>query len=163
MQHMAKVQTLDDAYDYFCKLYPDIKISRSEYREICTDADMTFVDKILMKGKKLYLGANMGFMQIVRVKRNFENLIIDWPSTNKTRIDGEIPRDKDGKPMYIYYTDDYHYKWYWCKKKCKVANKAVYAFKATRGKKGNKGKIMQTTMNDGMAFSDFELHDKYKP
>jgi len=41
----------------------------------------------------------------------------------------------------LYYTDKEYLKYYWRKGKCKVKNKSVYRFDATRGIKGNKGKL----------------------
>ena len=62
----------------------------------------------------------------------------------------------EGTKWQIYYTDDYYFKYYWNKGKCRVPNKSVYKFTATRGLKGNKEKLTKLLKSDDLAYLKFK-------
>ena len=61
-----------------------------------------------------------------------------------------------GENWYIYHTDPFYCKYYWRKGKCKIPNKSVYRFDATRGIKGNKEKLIYLLKNDELAYLKFK-------
>lgn len=64
----------------------------------------------------------------------------------------------DGVRWHVYYTDEYYCKYYWYKGRCKVKNKSVYRFDATRGVKGNKEKLTRLLKEDDLAYLRFKKH-----
>ena len=60
-----------------------------------------------------------------------------------------------GVKWHIYFTDEYYCKFHWRKIKCKVKNKSVYRFDATRGKVGNKDKLIKLLKEDDLAYLKF--------
>jgi hypothetical protein len=75
-------------------------------------------------------------------------------SRDYTKVDGY----DGGCKWHIYHTDEFYCKYYWRKGKCKVPNKSVYRFDATRGIKGNKEKLINLLKEDDLAYLKFKKH-----
>jgi hypothetical protein len=147
--------TLKDIFEQFKKDNPDIVIDFKKFRAVIQDYLDLAVDKILMKGKTFHMGSNMSTLSIIRVERNYNKPVIDWPNTWKIR-----KQEKD-TTLKVYHTSPWFYMVYWNKGKCKVPNKTVYNFKLVRGEKGNTKKIL-SLKEDSLAYRDFPLVKRYK-
>ena len=140
MQH-----TISHIYnDYVTR---DDSVSKETFVDICSEFNIMIIDYIL-DGKEFNMGYNLSTLSIVRMERDPRSPAIDWGESNKYKAE----LIKQGKELYsketgqgvkwqLYYTDKEYLKYYWRKGKCKVKNKSVYRFDATRGIKGNKGKL----------------------
>ena len=140
MQH-----TISHIYnDYVTR---DNSVSKETFVDICSEFNIMIIDYIL-DGKEFNMGSNLSTLSIVRMERDPRSPAIDWGESNKYKAE----LIKQGKELYsketgqgvkwqLYYTDKEYLKYYWRKGKCKVKNKSVYRFDATRGIKGNKGKL----------------------
>ena len=79
---------------------------------------------------------------------------------NEEGYDEEDLYSKDnpeGIKYFIYHTDDWYARFYWQKSRCRVPNKSAYAFRATRGDKGNKTKLKKRLREEDLAHLDFKL------
>ena len=116
-----------------------------------------------MKGKEFAFGSNLSTLSIIRKKRDPRSPRIDWGESNKYKKElleegQELynPTTGDGIKWHIYYTDEFYCKYYWRKGKCKIPNKSVYRFDATRGVKGNKEKLIHLLKTDDLAYLTFK-------
>lgn len=140
MQH-----TISHIYnDYVTR---DDSVSKETFVDICGEFNIMIIDYIL-DGKEFNMGSNLSTLSIVRMERDPRSPAIDWGESNKYKAElikqGEELYSKEtgqGVKWQLYYTDKEYLKYYWRKGKCKVKNKSVYRFDATRGIKGNKGKL----------------------
>jgi len=140
MQH-----TISHIYnDYVTR---DDSVSKEIFVDICSEFNIMIIDYIL-DGKEFNMGSNLSTLSIVRMERDPRSPAIDWGESNKYKAEliekGEELYNKEtgqGIKCQLYYTDKEYLKYYWRKGKCKVKNKSVYRFDATRGIKGNKGKL----------------------
>ena len=140
MQH-----TISHIYnDYVTR---DDSVSKEIFVDICSEFNIMIIDYIL-DGKEFNMGSNLSTLSIVRMERDPRSPAIDWGESNKYKAEliekGEELYSKEtgqGVKWQLYYTDKEYLKYYWRKGKCKVKNKSVYRFDATRGIKGNKGKL----------------------
>lgn len=140
MQH-----TISHIYnDYVTR---DDSVSKETFVDICGEFNIMIIDYIL-DGKEFNMGYNLSTLSIVRMERDPRSPAIDWGESNKYKAElikqGEELYSKEtgqGVKWQLYYTDKEYLKYYWRKGKCKVKNKSVYRFDATRGIKGNKGKL----------------------
>lgn len=140
MQH-----TISHIYnDYVTR---DDSVSKETFVDICSEFNIMIIDYIL-DGKEFNMGYNLSTLSIVRMERDPRSPAIDWGESNKYKAElikqGEELYSKEtgqGIKWQLYYTDKEYLKYYWRKGKCKVKNKSVYRFDATRGIKGNKGKL----------------------
>ena len=140
MQH-----TISHIYnDYVTR---DDSVSKETFVDICGEFNIMIIDYIL-DGKEFNMGYNLSTLSIVRMERDPRSPAIDWGESNKYKAEliekGEELYNKEtdqGIKWQLYYTDKEYLKYYWRKGKCKVKNKSVYRFDATRGIKGNKGKL----------------------
>jgi len=125
----------------------DDSVSKQTFVDICSEFNIMIIDYIL-DGKEFNMGSNLSTLSIVRMERDPRSPAIDWGESNKYKAEliekGEELYNKEtnqGIKWQLYYTDKEYLKYYWRKGKCKVKNKSVYRFDATRGIKGNKGKL----------------------
>jgi len=125
----------------------DDSVSKQIFVDICSEFNIMIIDYIL-DGKEFNMGSNLSTLSIVRMERDPRSPAIDWGESNKYKAEliekGEELYNKktdQGIKWQLYYTDKEYLKYYWRKGKCKVKNKSVYRFDATRGIKGNKGKL----------------------
>tara|TARA_R100001082_G_C4364302_1_gene161025 strand:- start:1398 stop:1877 length:480 start_codon:yes stop_codon:yes gene_type:complete len=140
-------------------------VDNTTFKDICSDFNIMIMDYIL-EGKEFNMGYNLSTLSIVRMERDPRAPRVDWSESNKYKQElkdsGEQLYNKEtgeGVKWQIYFTDDYYYKYYWRKGKCKVKNKSVYRFDATRGLKGNKERLTRLLKEDELAYLKFK---KYK-
>jgi hypothetical protein len=102
-------------------------------------------------------------MSIRRVERDPRILRIDWSASHeykKELLEQGVPlftkETGEGTKWHIYYTDKFYYEYHWTKFKCKIQNKSVYRFDATRGLKGNKERIAKLLAADDLAYLRFK-------
>ena len=149
-------------------IYKDYKketqnpIDSKLFRDICSEFNMIIFDYIL-EGKEFNMGNNLSTLSIIRRERDPRSPRIDWGESNKYKkeliLEGKKLYDSNtgkGENWYIYHTDPFYCKYYWRKGKCKVSNKSVYRFDATRGIKGNKEKLIYLLKNDELAYLKFK-------
>lgn len=165
---MPKSETLKTFYpDY--KESTDNPLSYSDYRECCELFNIYVMDRII-DGKRLNMGSYLSTLQVVRVERNYSKPRVNWGETNKYKKElleeDDITEDDlyskdnpDGIKYFIYHTDDWYCRFHWHKMGCKVRNKSVYSFHATRGLKGNKTKLKEKLNNNPLQFKKYRLLD----
>ena len=132
------------------------------FRDICSEFNIGIMDYIL-EGKEFNLGSNLSSISVTRQDRDPRNPRIDWGESNKYRKE-LLEEGKDiydastgkGESWFIYHTDPFYCKFYWNKGKCKIKNKSVYRFDATRGIKGNKEKLIKLLKTDELAYLKFK-------
>jgi len=146
-------------YEYFGD---DNSVSKELFMTICSEFNMMMIDRIL-EGKEFNMGYNLSTLSVIRIDRNPDKPVIDWGESNKYKKElleeGKDLYSKEtgqGIKWHIYHTDGPYLKYYWRKGKCVVPNKSVYRFDATRGLKGNKGKLTQLLKEDDLAYLKFK-------
>ena len=156
--------TLKDIYIDYKDKYSD-GIDKSTYTDIIHQFNMMIMDYIL-EGKEFNMGNNLSTLSIVRRDRDPRSPRIDWGESNKYKKElleeGQKLYDPEtdiGVKWHIYYTDEFYCKYYWRKGKCKVPNKSVYRFDATRGIKGNKEKLISLLKEDELSYLKFRKHE----
>jgi len=140
------------------------EINKSLFTAICHEFNMLILDYIL-DGKDFNMGNNLSSLSIIRRERDPRSPRIDWGESNKYKKE-LLEEDQDlydnitgkGVKWHIYHTDSFYCKYYWNKGKCKVKNKSVYRFDATRGIKGNKEKLINLLKEDDLAYLKFKKH-----
>ena len=158
---MNKIYTLRDKYKKYNQEY-NTNINSNLFRDICSEFNIMIINYVL-EGKEFNMGNNLSTLSIVRKDRDPRSPRIDWGESNKYKKE----LLKEGKDLYnsetgkgikwhIYHTDSFYCKYYWRKGKCKVSNKSVYRFDATRGIKGNKEKLIYLLKNDELAYLKFK-------
>ena len=155
--------TLNNIYDDF-DMRSDIEVSKSVYRDICSDFNMLIINHILT-GKKFNMGNNLSFVSIIRIDRNNSKPRVDWGESNKYKKEllkegKELYNSKTGEGVkwHIYYTDTEYCRDCWNKSKCRVPNKSVYKFVPTRGIKGNKEKLIELLKEDDLSYLKFRKY-----
>ena len=156
------IHTLRNITKKYIKEYGDIDTNL--FRDICSEFNILSIDYIL-EGKELSMGNNLSSLSIKRQERDPRSPRIDWGESNKYKEE-LIKENKqiynaetgEGVKWHIYYTDEFYCKYYWKKGKCKVKNKSVYRFDATRGVKGNKEKLIHLLKTDDLAYLKFKKH-----
>tara|TARA_R110000787_G_scaffold115506_1_gene225425 strand:+ start:6402 stop:6875 length:474 start_codon:yes stop_codon:yes gene_type:complete len=139
-------------------------IDRTVFFDICHTFNVEIFEYIL-EGKPFNMGNNLSSLSIIRRERDPRSPRIDWGESNKYKEE----LIKNGDPLYnsdtklgtkwhIYFTDEFYCKYYWNKGKCKIPNKSVYRFDATRGSKGNKEKLIYLLKNNDLAYLNFKKH-----
>ena len=154
---------INDIYEYYIKNYKD-NIEKSLFRKICEEFNIEIIELIL-SGKSFDMGNNLSSLSIARIERDPRSPRIDWGESNKYKKE-LLEEDQDlydnitgkGVKWHIYHTDSFYCKYYWNKGKCKVKNKSVYRFDATRGVKGNKEKLINLLKEDDLAYLKFKKH-----
>ena len=154
--------TLRNITKAYIEEYGDIDTNL--FRDICSDFNMLVIDYIL-EGKEFNMGNNLSTLSIKRQERDPRSPKIDWGESNKYKKElleeGQKLYDAKldaGVKWHIYYTDSFYCKYYWKKGKCKIKNKSVYRFDATRGIKGNKEKLIHLLQKDDLAYLKFKKH-----
>ena len=158
---MNKIYTLRDIYKKYNQEY-NTNINSNLFRDICSEFNIMIINYVL-EGKEFNMGNNLSTISIIRKDRDPRSPRIDWGESNKYKKE----LLKEGKDLYnsetgkgikwnIYHTDSFYCKYYWRKGKCKVSNKSVYRFDATRGIKGNKEKLIYLLKNDELAYLKFK-------
>ena len=152
--------TFTDIYNSYTEEYG--YIDKAIFSDICHTFNIGIMDYIL-EGKEFNMGNNLSTLSITRRERDPRSPRIDWGESNKYKK--ELLEQKEelydpitelGTKWHIYYTDKFYCKYYWRKGKCKVPNKSVYRFDATRGVKGNKEKLIKLLKEDELAYLKFK-------
>ena len=152
--------TLTDIYKEYVS--ENEHIDKKIFRDICEEFNISIINTIL-EGSVFNMGNNLSSLSIVRKERDPRNPKIDWGESNKYKQElieqgEELYNAETGKgtKWHIYYTDSYYCKFYWRKGKCRIPNKSVYRFDATRGIKGNKEKLINLLKTDDLAYLKFK-------
>ena len=152
--------TLQDIYKEYTNTVS--LIDKKIFRDICEEFNMAIINSIL-EGNTLDMGNNLSTLSIVRKERDPRNPKVDWGESNKYKQELLEQGKKlynaetgEGVKWHIYYTDSYYCKFYWRKGKCRIPNKSVYRFDATRGIKGNKEKLINLLKTDDLAYLKFK-------
>tara|TARA_R110002012_G_scaffold2124_9_gene10222 strand:+ start:30668 stop:31144 length:477 start_codon:yes stop_codon:yes gene_type:complete len=150
-----------DIYKSFTK-NTDYNIERSVFMSICNTFNELIFDYIL-DGKSFNMGSNLSTLEVRKIERDPRSPAIDWGESNKYKQElldaGELLFDKEtqtGTKWHIYFTDTYYCKYHWRKGRCKIKNKSAYRFDATRGKIGNKEKLIRLLKEDDLAYLKFK-------
>ena len=140
------IHTFSDIYNKYNKEHGDI--DKSLFTDVCHEFNM---------------GNNLSTLSIIRKDRDPRSPRLDWGESNKYKKqlleEGQLLYNaKTGKGVkwHIYHTDEFYCKYYWRKGKCKIKNKSVYRFDATRGIKGNKEKLITLLKEDDLAYLKFK-------
>ena len=154
--------TLKDIYIDYQKEYNNI--DKEIYINIIQEFNIMIMDYIL-EGKEFNMGNNLSTLSIIRRDRDPRSPRIDWGESNKYKKElleeGQLLYNSEtgkGVKWHIYHTDKFYCKYYWRKSKCKIKNKSVYRFDATRGIKGNKEKLITLLKKDELAYLKFRKH-----
>ena len=138
------------------------KIDKKTFIDICSDFNILVINELL-EGKEFNMGNNLSTLSIIRKNRDPRSPRIDWGESNKYKKElleegQKLYNSKtgEGTKWHIYYTDDFYCKYYWRKSKCRIPNKSVYRFDATRGIKGNKEKLIYILKTDELAYLRFK-------
>ena len=155
--------TLKDIYQDYTKESKNY-VDKSIYNNIVQEFNMMIIDYIL-EGKEFNMGNNLSTLSIIRRDRDPRSPRLDWGESNKYKKEllGEgkslyNAETGEGVKWHIYHTDEYYCKYYWRKGKCKIPNKSVYRFDATRGLKGNKERLIYLLKEDDLAYLKFKKH-----
>jgi len=134
------------------------------FKEVLVKFNIGIMDHIL-EGHSFDMGSKLSSIRIVRRKRDPRNPRVDWGTSYKMRDEiiksGGTPYNSEtgeGEKWLAYWTDELYFKFYWNKEQCFVKNRTVYSFTATRGKKGNKEKLINLVKNDDLAYLRFKEH-----
>lgn len=162
----GKTKTLVHAYKFYLNELSEAenpnKLTKKEFIDVCSEFNIRVMDRIL-EGEVFYMGFNLSSLSIVRVETDFNKPKINWLESNKFRekllSEGKIPYSKEnpeGIKWFVYYLNDFYYRFYWSKFNVMVKNKTVYRFFPSRGKKGNKEKLIHMMKNDELAYTKFK-------
>jgi len=133
-----------DMYKAYKEANPNTDITYPLYRTILETFNNKLATKIL-EGNKFNLGHRLGYIYIKKIKRTPSSKVINWNETHA------MWREEGKKEGFVYYTDDYYYRWNWEKKKAQVKNKSVYKFIPTGGKIGLKSKLVKKLKSNPFA------------
>jgi len=152
--------TLRDIYKSYVE--EEGAIDKLLFRDICSDFNIMIMDYIL-EGKEFNMGQNLSSLYILKRERDPRSPRIDWGESNLYKQEllsenKELYNSETGVGIkwHIYHTDPFYCKFHWNKGKCKVKNKSVYRFDATRGIKGNKEKLIKLLQEDELAYLKFK-------
>ena len=139
-------------------------VEKQVYVDVVQEFNIMIVE-YLLEGKEFNMGNNLSTLSIVRRDRDPRSPRLDWGESNKYKKElleeGKDLYNSDtntGIKWHIYHTDEFYCKYYWRKGKCKIPNKSVYRFDATRGIKGNKEKLINLLKEDDLAYLKFKKH-----
>ena len=140
-------------------------IDKTIYTNIIQEFNILIMEYIL-EGKEFNMGINLSTLSIVKHDRDPRSPRIDWGESNKYKKElleeGQNLYNSEtgnGVKWHIYHTDEFYCKYYWRKGKCKIKNKSVYRFDATRGLKGNKEKLISLLKEDDLAHLKFKNYN----
>lgn len=137
-----------DMYKAYVKANPDTDITYPLYRAILESFNLKLTEKIL-DGHRFNLGHRLGNIFIKKIRRTPSSKVIDWNETNK------MWGEQGYKEGFVYYTDEYYYRWNWEKRKAQVKNKSVYKFEPTGGKLGIKRKLVERLRSNPFASTNY--------
>jgi hypothetical protein len=138
-----------DMYRAYKKAHPDTDITYPLYRAILESFNTKLAERIL-DGDKFNMGHRLGNLYIKKIRRTPSSKVIDW---NETR---RMWEDQGFKEGFVYYTDEYYYRWNWEKRKAQIKNKSVYKFIPTGGKLGIKRKLVERLRSNPFAATNYK-------
>ena len=154
--------TITHIHQSYCDAVEEI--DKNLFKELCFDFNEEVIDMIL-EGGEFNMGNNLSTISVLRMERDPNKRVIDWAESNKYKAELIANGNKlynnttgEGVRWHIYYTDDYYCKYYWYKGRCKIKNKSVYRFDASRGIKGNKEKLTRLLKKDDLAYLRFKKY-----
>lgn len=140
-----------DAYAFYKRKKPKSVINKSMYVAICKSFNLKLSEKIIKESFEYRIPHMLGFIRIksfkqklkvdkgkIVAKRNAINwgACLDlWERMYGSR-DRVVLREIKNKPLVYHlneHTNGYSMKWYWDKRRVKVANGALYQFKPVKG------------------------------
>lgn len=155
-----KAQSTKQMYAYYKRKYPEAKEPYWMYKEVVARFNKKAADAVIF-GKVLNFGHRIGNLLIKKIRRNYENPIVDWGESGRLKAQiiesGQTPRSEsnpNGPSWLVYFSDPWYLRWAWVKKDiCRVKYSSAYKFTPTsdRSKKanntdlsrlGNKGKLV---------------------
>tara|TARA_R110000824_G_scaffold400712_1_gene609127 strand:+ start:1533 stop:2006 length:474 start_codon:yes stop_codon:yes gene_type:complete len=149
-----------DIYNNYVKEHGNVE--KSLFTNVCHEFNMLIIDYIL-EGKEFNMGNNLSTLSIIKRDRDPRSPRLDWGESNKYKKqlleEGQLLYNAEtgkGIKWHIYHTDEFYCRYYWRKGKCKIKNKSVYRFDATRGIKGNKEKLVALLKTDDLAYLKFK-------
>lgn len=138
-----------DMYKAYKLKNPDTDITYPLYRTILEQFNIKIAEEIL-DGAHFNMGHRLGVISIKKIKRTPSNKVIDWNETNK------MWKEQGYKEGFVYYTDDYYFRWNWEKRRAQIKNKSVYKFIPTGGKLGLKKKLVDRLKNNLFALTNYK-------
>jgi hypothetical protein len=127
----------------------DTDITYPLYRTILEQFNKKLAVKIL-NGSYFNMGHRLGYIFIKKIKRTPSSKVINW---NETQA---LWKELGKKEGFVYYTDNYYYRWNWEKRKAQVKNKSVYKFVPTGGKRGLKRQLIDKLKIDPFASTNYK-------
>lgn len=119
---------------------PKYVIDYKLYRQILVRYMEMVVSMIIDKAKEFVMPYRLGKIRI-------EKKQISWDK-NRMRVDWKRTKDSGNLCYHVNdHTGNYYYRWRWDKVLAIFKNKGKYAFKATKGEKGNKEKLVAAIRN----------------
>lgn len=141
-----RTHTLSDSYRHY--VADGGELHKTMYKNICQDFNMRIMDHIIYDAGSFNMGSNLSTLSVLRIKRKFSNPSVNWKESMLYRKELEESGEKiydsktgEGTKWLIFHTEDWYCRFYWRRKNAKFKNKNVYMFIATKGEKGNKGKL----------------------
>jgi|TARA_R110002020_G_scaffold60656_1_gene164125 hypothetical protein len=154
------IHTFSDIYNSYIKEHENVE--KALFTNVCHEFNMMIIDYIL-EGKEFNMGNNLSTLSIIKKDRDPRSPRLDWGESNKYKKqlleEGQLLYNVEtgkGVKWHIYHTDEFYCRYYWRKGKCKIKNKSVYRFDATRGIKGNKEKLINLLKTDDLAYLKFK-------
>lgn len=147
---MSKAYTLKDIYVYFKEKHPDVEIEEPLFKEIC-EIFNKMIFEYIREGGVFNMGHNLSTLSIVRKKRNMRRKTVNFAETKKLK--------EQGIDAVVYFTDKYYVTHYWKKNSCKLKNKSVFRFRATRGEVGNKTLLVKKVQEHPLAMLKYPIYD----
>jgi len=164
MQKMVANYIFKDIFNFYTQ--NGGTLSHKLFREVCVRFNSAAMDEIIQDGRTLNMGCNLATIQVVKSELDYERQRIDWGESIKLKkkLQGE------GKPLYseqnptghkwlVYYTFDTFIHFYWHKSRCRLPNKGVYRFNATRGEAGNKTRLKAFLRSNPLAHTRYDKVD----
>lgn len=171
-----------DMYKYYIKKYePTKRMNKTKawmYREVLSRYNKKVSDLVIF-GQVLNLQNRLGYIRIRKIKRNYENPIVDWAASRKNKADiinsGGTPRgpkNPAGKDWVTLFDDPWYLRWAWVKRSvCKVRNHTVYKFTPTANKSkkagdnsldklGNRGKLALANKANPLLHTQYEYFER---
>lgn len=156
-----KSYTLIDMYRFY--VADGGVLPKTLYKNICQDFNIQIMDHIIKEAGRFDMGSYLSTLSIRRIKRNFKNPHVDWKASNEYRQElldkGEKLYDHktgEGTKWLIYHDEEWYCRFYWKKQHAKFKNKSVYKFVATRGKVGNKTKLINHLNENSLNYIKYE-------
>lgn len=154
-----KCHSTKEMYKFYKRKHPEYIVPYWMYKEVISRFNKKAADAVIF-GQTLNFGNRIGNLLIKKIRRNYENPMVDWGASKRLKneiiANGETPRgpdNPDGPSWLIYFSDPWYLRWAWAKKSiCRVKYSSAYKFTPTsdRSKKanntdlsrlGNKGKL----------------------